>query len=218
MFTQKFLTVTVVAVLGCAVPASADIVGYTTTGSFAAATTADTFSDISFTQGNLGTSTSDLGVVFSSPGGLTGTTGTGLISSLGPGWVSGSALQTNTTGDTMTISVPAGVTAVSLYFGSDDTDFELTVTDNGGGSPDTLNFPESDSPVFVGLVTNSSFNTISIIDTDEGGKVGIDDMQIGGQTPEVATFLLVASGLLGMGYLRRRGERGLRRALEARNA
>lgn len=210
MLIQKVLTVVVLAVLGCAVSASAAIVGYTSPSGFAAATNEDTFSSISFTQGSLGLSTSEMGVVFSSNGALVGTTGAGVDSAFSQsGWPSGSALEESTVGDSISITIPAGVTAFSLYFGSSDDDAEILVTDtSGGGGPDTYALYSEDGAGFAGFVTNTSFNTITIIDQGSEGNVAIDDMQA--QTPEVATLLLVGTGLLGMGYMRRRkGQRPL---------
>jgi hypothetical protein len=213
MFIHKFLTAAALAVLGCAVPASADVVGYTSQTNFGDVTTEDTFSNISFTQGNLGDSFSDMGVFFSSSGALMGTTSTALTSSFGGSWPSGTALEVTNQNDSLSITLPASVNAVSFEVGSSDYSITVSVTDNGGGSPDSYTFNGADLTVFLGVATDASFTTFTVTDSDNGGKVAIDNMEIGQETPEVATFLLVGSGLLGMGLMRRRRGQRLLQAL-----
>jgi hypothetical protein len=205
MFTQKCLIAALV-LGGCSIPASAALTTYTSLSTFEAATSGDTFSNISFTQGSLGTSTSDLGVVFSTDGsGLTGETN---IS----GWPAGSALvsSANSGGNTLTITLPTAVDAISLYIGLTTTDnsVQISVADNGGGAPDTFSASPTvtiTSPYFLGIVTNSSFSSFTIETFGSSDHSGIDAMEIAqAQTPEVATLLLVGTGLLVMGYFRRR--------------
>jgi len=225
MFTRNLLTAALI-VAGCAVPASASLTTYSTLSSFQAATTADySFSDISFAQGMLyTTSTSDLGVVFS-------TSSTSLPYLIGEnnisGWPAGSALVStgSTGGNTLTITLPSGVDAVSLYIGlaTTDTNVQISVTDSGGGTPDSFSYSPSvtiTSPYYLGLVTNSSFASFTIHSLGSLDEVAIADMQIGQPqpTPEVATFLLVGTGLLAMGYFRRRSTRRVTRRQPLRTA
>src|SRR5580698_8549644 len=133
MLTQRFLVSAFV--LGCfwACPVSASLTTYCSVNlctdqsnpltSFNAAATADTFSNIAFAQGNLGTSTSDLGVVFSTNG--TGLTGMTNLSS----WPAGSALVSNPGVNTLTITLPTAVSAVDFYQGPQDfSAFTISIT------------------------------------------------------------------------------------------
>jgi hypothetical protein len=215
MLTRNFL-IAALAAAGCAIPARASITTFSTPSSFSAATIDYTFSDISFTQeGIYSPSTSDLGVVFSTSSTLLpyldGTTG----GALGGSWPAGSALYSmnSSGGNTLTITLPSAVNAISLYAGLDSTSdsIQISLTDAGGGTPDTFNVSPSvnlGTPYFIGVTTNTSFSTFTITSSNSADKITIDDMQIGqGQaqaTPEVATFLLVGTGLLAMGYIKRR--------------
>lgn len=208
MFSKRFL-IAALACGACAVPAMADLTTYSSLAGLEAAVPADTFSSITFAQGSLGTSVTESGVVFSASGSaLEGTTGAGLAGSpFYETWPAGTAVYVLTVGDSITITLPVAVNAVSLYFGSSDESVKLTVDDSGGGSPDSSTATPGTSPGMVNILTNSNFTTFTIQETSSG-QVGIDDMEIGqAQTPEVATFLLVGTGLLGMGYLRRRERR-----------
>ncbi len=209
MFTQRFLIAACIFG-GCSIPASAALTTYSTPIAFQAATSGDTFSNIAFAQGNLfSTSTSDQGVGFSTSGpDLTGVTNI-------TGWPAGSALVSTNSGggNTLTITLPSAVDAISLYIGLSTTDsnIQISVADSGGGAPDTFGASPTvtlTSPYYLGIVTDSSFTTFTIQSFGPSDHAAIDDMQIGqaqAQTPEVATLLLVGTGLLTMGYIRRRG-------------
>jgi hypothetical protein len=213
MFTQRFLVSAFVLGCFCACPVSASLTTYCSVNlctdqsnpptSFAAATTADTFSNITFAQGNLGTSTSDLGVVFSTNG--TGLTGMTNLSS----WPAGSALVSNPGVNTLTITLPTAVSAVDFYLGPQDfSAFTISITDSNGATYTDGYFNESATlvPYFFGVTTDGSFTSFTITSQASPDKLSIDDMQIGSQeteTPEVATLLLVATGLFLMGGARR---------------
>jgi hypothetical protein len=210
MSTQKYLIAAVI-LGGCSIPASAALTTYSTLSAFQAATSTDTFSNIAFAQGNLfSTSTSDLGVDFSTSG--PDLMGVANISS----WPAGTALvSTNSSGgNTLTITLPSAVDAISLYIGltTTDSNIQISVADNGG-APDTFSASPTviiTSPYYLGIVTDASFTTFTIQSFGPSDHVAIDDMEIGqaqAQTPEVATLLLVGTGLLAMGYFRRRGLR-----------
>jgi hypothetical protein len=210
MLTRNFLTAALI-VAGCAAPASASLTTYSTLSSFQAATTDDAFSNISFAQNDLyTTSTSDQGVDFS-------TSSTAMPYLIGEnnivGWPAGSALVStgSTGGNTLTITLPSDVDAVSLYIGLalGGDQIQISVSDAGGGTPDSFSVQPSinlGSPYFIGLTTNTSFSTFTITSLNLADELAIGDMQIGQPqaTPEVATFLLVGTGLLAMGYFRRR--------------
>jgi hypothetical protein len=220
MFTHKLTHKILIAVCiagGCSIPASAALTTYSTPTTFQAATSGDTFSNIVFAQGNLfATDTGDLGVDFSTSGpDLTGLTN---IS----GWPAGTALvSTNSSGgNTLTITLPGAVDAISLYIGltTTDSNVQISVGDSGGGAPDSFSASPTTiitSPYYLGIVTDSSFTTFTIQSFGPSDHAAIDDMQIGqaqAQTPEVATLLLVGTGLLAMGYVRRRGVKTLQPA------
>lgn len=219
MLTRNFLMAAWLAA-GCAIPASASLTTYSTPSSFNAATTNDTFSNISFGSGGLYTSSiTDLGVVFSTSSAnlpdLTAETNPA-------GWPAGSALvsTSSTGGNTLTITLPSAVEAVSLYVGltTTDTNVEISVTDSSGGSFSSSPSVTITSPYYLGLVTDSSFTTFTIQSLGSLDHLTIDDVQIGqaliqddAQTPEVATLLLVGTGLLAIGYFRRRSPRRVTR-------
>ena len=217
MLNQRFL-IAALTFGACAVPAMADIMSYSSLAALEAAVPADTFCNITFPQGDLGPSVTEMGVVFSaSPSNLEGITGSNLTATFFQNWPSGSALYVITEGDRLTITLPAAVNAVSLYFGANDDNVKLSVDDSGGGSPDIFTSTPTAPPTLVSFATDSSFTTFTIQSTSGDGLVAIDDMQIGemSQTPEAAPFLLVGTGLLMMGCFRRREKRGKRIQLPA---
>lgn len=207
MTTQRFLMAFVIAA-ACAVPASATLTTYSSLASLQAAVPGDTFSNIAFAQGSLGTSTTADGVMFS-------TTGLDLTGGANPsGWPAGPAQPAlvntpNGANSTVSVSVAAAVNAIEFYVGPQDfTAFNIAVTDNAGGSFNSGAFIQSSlsTPEFFGVVTTGSFTSLSVITFTSVDKTTIDAMQVGeaAPTPEVASFLLVGSGLFLMGYWRRR--------------
>lgn len=207
MLIQRFLMAAVVAACS-AIPAFATLQTYTSLTSFDTATGGDTFTNIAFAQGNLGTSTTVDGVVFS-------TSGASLTGEASPsGWPTGPtepALASSEGGNTLTITLPAGAGAVDFYFGPlDYTGLQLTIADNAGGNftTDALTQPNMTTPVFFGVTTTGNFTSFTIQSFSNPDMTTLDNLQFGqsdmSQTPEVATFLLVGTGLLLMGYFRRR--------------
>jgi len=208
MFRQRFL-ISVLVVGFCAIPASAALVTYTDSGSFAAGTTTDTFQNIDVTAGNLtSTSYTDLGVDFSDAAGLN------VVTSLGDGWPAGGAIVASHTGPTtINISFPSGVNSIEFY-----TDAQLqysyvyvSVTDSSGTINTSLYQVSPTTPLFFGVTTTDSTFTSFSVSTDypNPAQLTLDDISIGsagstGETPEAATLLLVATGLFLMGWMRRR--------------
>jgi hypothetical protein len=219
MFTKKFLLLAIV-VACCTVPASATLTTYCTnvgtgcqdpnaSSDFTAATTADTFSDISVTQGSLTTSYTDAsGLIFSDPLGLLGTPNPS-------GWPTGTAVvgSTSSSGTTMTVTLPSSVDAIEFYVGMQDYSyFTISVTDNSGGTFTNGSFEQTNLsvPLFFGVTTDSDFTSFTITSQGPGDKITLDDIMIGSagasdaSTPEATTLLLVGTGMFLMGYFRRR--------------
>jgi hypothetical protein len=220
MFTQKFL-ISVIVGLCSTVPASATLVTYCGYSScsvndagsaFTAATSADTFSDISVTQGSLGDSHTDAtGVEFSDPAGMTGTANPS-------GWPTGTAIVANGTaeGNTMTLTLPSDVDAIEFYGGGQDfTGLELSVTDSTGATYTTGLFGQNNLmvPAFFGATSTGMLTSVSITGFSSPDKITLDDIMIGSSgssgsgdpspAPEVTSSLLVGSGLFLIGYFRR---------------
>jgi hypothetical protein len=209
MFSQKFL---ISVLLGCSgIPASAALTVCTTTPScVTGAEPDDTFSNISVTQGNLSTSSTDDGVTFTDLAGLTGVMGSSLMLN---GWPAGTAIESGSGVTTMTITLPSSVNAIDFYAGMQDFSFfTISVTDSTGGTYTSGSFEELGSPVFFGISTSSTFTSFTI--TSQGGpdQITLDDISFGtggsqggdpAPTPEAATLLLVATGLFLMRYARR---------------
>jgi hypothetical protein len=186
-------------------PASAALAIFTSSSSFATATTDDTFQDIDVTAGYLGTAydDSDLGVDFGDPDGLQGVV---VLS----GWPAGTAIA-DYSGDfaAIAITVPGSVDAIEFYVGDvGGSGINVSVTDNAGGT--YLDMPLSSG--FFGVATDSTFVTFDV--SAGSGQLILGDIMIGSptgggggdpsETPEAATLLLVATGLFMMGYFRRR--------------
>lgn len=205
MTTQRFL-ITALAIGACAIPASATLATYSTPTALEAALPSDTFSNITFAQGNLGTSTTDFGIVFS-------TSSPQLTGILSPsGWVSGTAIDTTFQNQlyTIALSFPAGVNAIGFYVDSQASGSSVSLSVKDSGGTITPSFTESGStPSFFGVTTTDSTFTSFLVGNDttnNGADLTLGDVQFGEQapTPEVATLLLVATGLLAMGFFRRR--------------
>ena len=218
MFSKRVLMAALM-VGSCAIPASATLTTYSSVGSLEAALPGDTFSNITFAQGSLGASTTADGIVFStdSASGLTGVTDVS-------GWPAGTAINvTNAFADsfyTITISLPSGVNAIA--FNVDDqtpsSTYGVSVTDSGGTLEPT--FTQSGStPTFYAVATTDltfiSF-TVSNDTFGTGALLTLGNVTIGEAdtppAPEGATMLLVGTGLLVMGYWRRKAARRRRAA------
>ena len=209
MLAQRFLITAVIAVCS-SIPAFATLQTYSSLSSFQTATSTDTFSNLTFVDGSLGTSTTVDGVVFS-------TTAAGLTGSASPsGWPTGASdpalvSSAHNGGSTLTVSIPSGVNAVDFYVGPQDfVNFTISVTDDAGGTFTSNAFIQSalTNPVFFGVTTTGNFTSFQIITFANPDMATLDDVQIGqadvAPTPEAATLLLVGTGLLGMGYFKRR--------------
>ncbi len=207
MLTQRFL-VALLTISACAIPASATLTTCTTENCLSVP--GDTFSNISFAAGSLGTSTTASGVVFS-------TNGAGLTGEANPtGWPAGSsepALVSSEGVNTLTITLPSDVNAIEFAAGLMDFDqLQISITDNAGGSYTYGGLSQSNIqvPVYFGVSTTGSFSTFTIGSVNSIDQLTLDDIEIGqlgsepDAAPEAATMLLVATGLFAIGYFRRR--------------
>lgn len=206
MFTRRFLVCMLMAA-GSIIPASASLLTYSTAGAFTSANSDETFQNISFAQGNLGTSLTDAvtTVVFSSPDGLTGIAAP-------VGWPSGNILEAATGPKTITVTLPSSVRAVGFYAGPQDySTFGIHISNSSGDQAGNDGFIESGSPaspVFFGVRSDSPITSLTISAfSPTTDRIAIEDMMVGtpaqAETPEAATFLLVASGLFLLRYVRR---------------
>ncbi len=198
-------------VLACgAIPASATLTTYTTQSSFNAATTAQSFQNITFPSGSDGTSYTDptSQVVFSSGNGLTGITAP-------TGWPTDSSLEISPNASAiniLSIVLPSLVTSVSLFVGPQDfSAFNIDITAAGGNSYHNGGEIQTGSvmnPVFFGITSDTAFSTFTITTFANVDHIAIDGVQVGqsqeqAQTPEVATLLMIGSGLLMLRFGRR---------------
>lgn len=196
-----------ILVLGLrALPAYASLLTYSTASSFNAANTDQTFQNISFAQGNLGTSFTDAltSVVFSASAGMTG--------AMQPsGWPAGTVVEITNSPNTNTITVtpPSSVRSVAFYAGSGlaFNTFNIAASNTGGDNFNNGSFQQSSStaPVFFGVRSDTPFVSISV-QTFGSNPVPVsdilDDVEVGSpeQTPEAATMLLIATGLFMIRY------------------
>jgi len=212
VFTQRFLISALLLASG-AIPASATLVSYSDLPTFTSATSGQTFQNITFPTGSDGTSYTDPTTL------ATFTDVTGLVGVASPtGWPTGSTLEANhcssSSGCTLTITLPAAVTSVSLDVGLQAfNEFQITVSNTGAGcSTSTANCftqnleSSSTSPSFFGFQSDSPFTTFTIATEDNVSNLFIDSLEIGSSggsgpsdppdTPEVATLLMIGSGLI----------------------
>lgn len=229
MFFQKYLISGLL--VACAIPASAaSLTTFCVPGppcsyanssaastAFNTATSSDTFGNISVAQGNLTPSYTDLasGLEFNDLLGLTGISNPS-------GWPSGTAVTAGAGISTETITVPSGVSAIEFYVGMQDfSNFTISVTDSTGGSFLSGYFAQTSLaiPLFFGVNTTSTITSFTI--TSQGGpdKITLGNISVGSAdtpaVPEIGTLLLVGTGLLLVGYARRRMPRLGAQALQA---
>jgi hypothetical protein len=205
MYTKRLLVSALLLVCG-AIPASATLVNYSTLSAFTAGNSDQTFQNITFPSGSEGTTFTDstTGVVFSDITGLFGV-------ATPAGWPVGSTLQANqcssSGGCTLTITLPSAVTSVSLFAGlSGFNAFQVTIS-NGVDAPFSTNQEQSNlqTPLFYGFRSDSPFTMFTISTEDNVNSLFIDSMEVGTptgdagpppDTPEVATLLMIGSGLV----------------------
>jgi hypothetical protein len=204
--TFKRLLTSILALAVFALPASASTTIYTDATAFANATASLFFPDplTSFTAsglmpGNLeyadqNTATDFFG--FQS----NGTTPDTLS-------VNGTKLQTVTAvGDVIGIVMPANTYAfagyISVLTGFGIECIEPTSTFNTSSNCNTT-INAFTSPVFIGVFSTTPLTTLWIGPQTGSSTLQIDNFEIGEETPEVATFLMIGSGLIFVRFLRR---------------
>lgn len=216
----KRIPISIMLLVGTGIRVSAALTGCTTTACYATsiAGDGDTFSNISFTQGNLGDSYTDSssGVTFADVLGMTGTANP-------TGWPSGTALTVNPGAiSTLTITLPTAVNTISFDVGMQDFSY-FTIAVGDGSTPtysiETTQTGGVQNPVFFGITTTASFSTFTITSQASVDKITLDDVTVGeatagggggggggdpGETPEVGTMILMSSGLFLMVLARRR--------------
>lgn len=226
MFYKKYLISGLL--VACAIPASAALTTFCTVGpallcpetgsssaaassAFNTATASDTFTNISFTAGSLGTSYTDSGT------GLEFNDLLGLIGTASPsGWPSGTAIDSTAAGSVSTIAltVPSGVSAIDFYVGVSllYSNFTISVTDSNGATfTDGYFYQSSLAPFFFGVTTSGTFTNLTITDQTPGNlnQITLDDISLGSAgsdapaVPETETLLSVGTGLLALGFARR---------------
>ena len=221
MFYQKYLISGLL--VACAIPASAaSLTTFCVPGppctyanssaasaAFTTATSSDTFTNISFTAGSLGTSYTDAG------SGLEFNDLLGLIGVANPsGWPSGTAITTGAGVSTETITVPSGVNAIEFYVGMQSySNFTISVTDSMGGTFSSGYFTQISTglttPLFFGATTTGTFASFTITSQGPTDKITLDNISVGSSgsdapaVPETGTLLSVGTGLLLLRYARR---------------
>lgn len=206
MFTQRFLVSALLLASG-AIPASATLVSYTDLPTFTSATSSQTFQNITFPTGSDGTTYTDPTTLVSF------TDVTGLVGVASPtGWPTGSTLEANhcssSAGCTLTITLPSTATSVGFFVGTDNFNpFQISVSN---GTDPTFSSNQAQNPItapfFFGFTSTVPFTTFTIASEDNVSNLFIDSMEIGTSggsgpsdppdTPEVATLLMIGSGLI----------------------
>lgn len=212
MIAQRILIS--IAILICAgTRVSAALTACVTASCYAAAITGDgdTFSNIAFTQGNLGDSYTDTNT------GVTFTDVVGMMGTANPtGWPTGTALTVNPAVTTLSISLPAAVNTIDFSVGMQDFSYFTIAVGDGSTPTYTIQTTQTggvQNPVFFGITTTASFSTFTITSQSSVDKITLDNVQVGemvggggdpAETPEVGTMLLMATGLFFMVGARKR--------------
>ncbi len=224
MFTR--LIMVAVLVLAAASPSSAAIITYTTRAAMELAQPADTFSTITF-DGFAN------GIGYGNAAGLTiaSVNFVGFTAASPPpydlsvaasisGWGGGAAVENNNSSPTGTIviTLPANVFAVGADLfvihtcgpcNENSNGFQVAINNGAVSNFTSGNSQVLPSSVFFGATSDSPIQTITFkvpagTNTLELALDNFETGTVAAQTPEVATFLAIGSGLIGMRWLRRR--------------
>ncbi len=217
--SYKRIPISIVLLVSTGIRLSAALTGCTTTTCYATSISgdSDTFSNIVFTQGDLGGSYTDssTGVTFADVLGMMGTANP-------TGWPMGTALTVNPGAiSTLTLTLPAAVNTISFDVGMQD--FSYFNIGVGDGSTPTYTIQTTQTgglqnPVFFGITTTGSFSTFTITSQSTVDKITLDNVTIGevtggsggdgggdpASTPEVGTMVMMSSGLFLLALARRR--------------
>jgi hypothetical protein len=202
MISKRFLA-PVLALVALGLPASASVVAYcdigncglNSTAAFNTLVTADMLvyasaMDLTFTPGSLNAGSYD--------DGMTGV----LFAASGAFSVSGATLQ-ETTGNTITITVPAIYSVMRLSISQVSGGSDTTFLDAGENTQVVL----TSAPTQVDFVNTApgSVWTITIIPSFSGEHIAIGSFNPAdaNATPELGTLLLIGFGLMAMRWMRR---------------
>jgi hypothetical protein len=222
LLTRRIL-VPVLAVVACAVPASATISYYVDLPTFTAATTdlsAPQTVDFTSLSGTFFDSTTVNTIQFTGAGPDHNAGGELTVqSSPGGSWPAGMVLAHSAgtglfnSGGTITITFPSTVVAFAFYTSYLNTQDSLDIVVTDGTPGDTLHqtpFPAQTSPYFLGIradqpITGVTLTASSMINEQIaiGGFI-FDTAGSGSSTPETGTFLLMGTGLALLPLVRRR--------------
>ena len=227
MFTRHVLFSTL-AVVACAVPASATISYYSDPNAFNTAATGLTAQQVSFDAdlGSSGVSLTLDGLTFTGFDGVPNPANITVVGNVGSGWPSGDTLERSGTGGGITITFSTGVRAFFLTFSSAsgfNNTAQLAVVTSADNSSSQTSGVFQNGPNFEGVVTDNDITSATInfpftnsaqlelggfsffTPTTSGGGPG--DGGDPGSAPEPATFLLIGTGLAAVPLLRRRSAR-----------
>jgi hypothetical protein len=224
LFTRHVLFSTL-AVIACAVPASATISYYSDSGTFSTAATGLTAQPVSF-DSNLGFSGVSLaldGLTFTGFDGVPNPANVTVVGNVGSGWPSGDTLERSGTGGGITITFGTGVRAFFLTFSSTsgfNNTAQLAVVTSADNSSSQVSGVFQNGPNFEGVATDHDITSATIsfpftnsaqlelgglsffTPTTGGGGPG-DGGGDPGSAPEPATFFLIGTGLAAVPLLRR---------------
>ena len=213
MVSNKFL-ISALVLMAAVIPASASTVTYC--NGFGCDQLAAAFS------GATGSLNFGSGFLTFSPGNLTGSaleyddpTGTSFFGFLNTSTtdimsVTGGSLQLGTNGDLVEITLPANVYAfaanIHVNAGTGNYCLEPSSTFNTSSNCNAT-ISLSTTSAFFGVVSTSPIPTIWIGPSGPASKLVVDSFEEGTQaaaTPDPATLVLIGSGLISLGWLRRR--------------
>ena len=216
MLTRRIL-MSALAVVACAVPASATISYYTDPTSFGTAATGLTPQSVSFDPdlGMSGLSLIVSGITFAGFDGVPNPANVIVSGNLGSPWPPGSILERSGTGGGITITFVANVRAFSFSFSSTSgfgNIATLAVVTSADNSSSTIPGVFANVPNFEGVVADHDIGsaTINFPFTNsaqlEFGGFSFDTpaSDTGSSTPELGSLFLIGTGLGVLGIFRRR--------------
>jgi hypothetical protein len=171
-----------------------------------------TFTNVDFS----GLTTSFIGTTFATSG-VTFTPVSSTLSGATLGWSTGTVLRSNGGGG-MTIDLPSTATAFGGYFGyATGGTFSILLSSGGADSFSfQLNPTASNSPVYLGIVSDVAFSSISFTPDPVNKFVALNGLtygtaSVGGgggaETPEPSTLAMVGVGLIAFPWIARRKRR-----------
>jgi hypothetical protein len=203
MFT-RVVVIPMLGLLAMIVPARASFTFYTDNGTFTSDVTAGGLDGSSITNFNLVSNSFQYvdiatGITFSAikSDGTSHDTFT----------ASGNAIKTTTGGDIIEITLPANVFAFGGNFTTPSTFNNLCFDQGGTGiTCGNIQFISHNTTAFLGLIGNEPLNTIWIGPTGGSAITQINDFTVGlaSSAPEVNSWIALGTGLILLGFLRRR--------------